>query len=88
MGLVWGVRDAETEVCSLLQSVNVSLHFSLLGLQNWVFQLEAQCLPSELRIEAGGLHPTHPSLIPPGGETTQSDEPQIPPVLCAVPLAA
>lgn len=43
----------------------MSLHFSLLGLQNWVFQLEAELLPSELRIEAGGLHPTHPSLMDP-----------------------
>lgn len=29
----------------------MSLHFFLLGLQNWVFQLEAELLSSQLRIE-------------------------------------
>lgn len=49
----------------MLQSGNMSLHSSLLGPQDWVFQLEAECLPSKLRMEAGGLHPAHPSLMDP-----------------------
>lgn len=58
----------------MLQSGNMSLYFSLLGPQNWVFQLEAERLPSKLRIEAGGFHPTHPSLMNPSqqGEGTPS----------------
>lgn len=48
------------------------LHFFLLAPQSWVFQLEAERLPSKLRAEAGGLHPTHGSLMDP----SQQDEGQ------------